>query len=116
MLLQHVGEDLQGKALLLAGLLAPLVRVHFGVGQVSIVVLVICRYRRGETDQEMAPVIQTIQQGLLGFFIVLRSIKQTLSFSFIIPAINQLHRERIKFQESRSKQVCSFEYLHWFMH
>ncbi|TNN33388.1 hypothetical protein EYF80_056449 [Liparis tanakae] len=33
MLLQHVGEDLQGKALLLSGLLAPLVRVHLGVGQ-----------------------------------------------------------------------------------
>lgn len=49
MLLQHVGEDLQGKALLLSGLLAPLVRVHFGVGQVSVVVLVICR-QRGETD------------------------------------------------------------------
>lgn len=43
MLLQHVGEDLQGKALLLAGLLAPLVRVHFGVGQVGVVVFVICR-------------------------------------------------------------------------
>ena len=41
MLLQHVGEDLQGKTLLLAGLLAPLVRVHFGVGQVGVVVLVI---------------------------------------------------------------------------
>lgn len=43
MLLQHVGEDLQGKTLLLPGLLAPLVRVHFGVGQVSVIVLVICR-------------------------------------------------------------------------
>lgn len=42
MLLQHVGEDLQGKTLLLSGLLAPLVRVHFGVGQVGVVVLVIC--------------------------------------------------------------------------
>ena len=48
MLLEHVGEDLQGKALLLSGLLAPLVWVHFGVGQVSVVVLVICRWREGD--------------------------------------------------------------------
>ena len=51
MLLQHVGEDLQGKALFLPGFLAPLVGVHFGVGQVSVVVLVICRHTRGETGQ-----------------------------------------------------------------
>lgn len=50
MLLQHVGEDLQGKALLLSGLLAPLVRVHFGVGQVGVVVLVICR--RGDRQTQ----------------------------------------------------------------
>lgn len=42
MLLEDVGEDLQGKTLLFPGLLAPLVRVHFGVGQVSIIVLVVC--------------------------------------------------------------------------
>lgn len=42
MLLEDVGEDLQGKTLLLPGLLAPLVGVHFGVGQVSIIVLVVC--------------------------------------------------------------------------
>lgn len=51
MLLEHVGEDLQGKALLLSGLLAPLVRVHFGVGQVSVVVLVICRWREGDRQR-----------------------------------------------------------------
>lgn len=43
MLLQNVWEDLQGETLLLSGLLAPLVWVHFGVGQVSVVVLVIWR-------------------------------------------------------------------------
>lgn len=51
MLLQYVREDLQGKALLLTGLLAPLVRVHFSVRQVSVVVLVICR-QTGQTDGE----------------------------------------------------------------
>lgn len=57
MLLQHVGEDLQGKALLLSGLLAPLVRVHFGVGQVRVVVLVIWKARKGwggRADTEMS--------------------------------------------------------------
>lgn len=46
MLLQDIRQDLQGKALLLSGLLAPLVRVHFGVGQVRIVVLVIWTDKR----------------------------------------------------------------------
>ena len=41
MLFEHVREDLQGKALLLPGLLAPLVGVHLGVGQVGVVVLVV---------------------------------------------------------------------------
>lgn len=38
--LQDVREDLQGEALLLTRLLAPLVRVHFGVGQIRIIVFV----------------------------------------------------------------------------
>lgn len=42
MLLEDVGEDLQGKPLLFPGLLAPLVGVHFGVGEVSVIVLVVC--------------------------------------------------------------------------
>lgn len=40
MFLQDIREDLQGKAFLFPGLLTPLVRVHFGVGQVRIVVFV----------------------------------------------------------------------------
>lgn len=47
MFLQDVGEDLQGEALLLSGLLTPLVRVHFGVGQVRIVVFVCCIQKQG---------------------------------------------------------------------
>lgn len=43
MLLQHVRKDLQGKALLLAALLAPLLWLHLGVRQVGIVVLVVCQ-------------------------------------------------------------------------
>lgn len=69
MLLQHVGEDLQGKTLLLPGLLAPLVRVHFGVGQVSVVVLVICGWREGDRHGDgwnIAPVMHRANQwGLL---------------------------------------------------
>lgn len=42
MLLQDVRENLQGEAFLLTSLLVPLIGVHFGVGQVSIIVLVIC--------------------------------------------------------------------------
>lgn len=42
MLLEDIGEDLQGKTLLLPGLLAPLVGVHLGVGQVCVIVLVVC--------------------------------------------------------------------------
>lgn len=38
--LQDIREDLQGEALLLAGLLTPLVRVHFGVGQIRVIVFV----------------------------------------------------------------------------
>lgn len=44
-LLQDVGEDLQGEAFLLSGLLTPLVRVHFGVGQVRVIVFVFCPQR-----------------------------------------------------------------------
>lgn len=40
MFLQDIREDFQGKAFLLPGLLTPLVRVHFGVGQVRVVVFV----------------------------------------------------------------------------
>lgn len=47
MLLEDVGEDLQGKALFLPGLLAPLVGIHFGVGQVRVIVLVVWE----ETEQ-----------------------------------------------------------------
>jgi len=54
MLLQYVREDLQGKALLLSGLLAPLVRVHFGVGQVSVIVLVVCRRKTDNDVGEMS--------------------------------------------------------------
>lgn len=38
--LQDIREDLQGESLLLAGLLTPLVRVHFGVGQIRVIVFV----------------------------------------------------------------------------
>lgn len=51
MLLQHVGEDLQGKALLLAALLAPLLRLHLGVGQVGVVVLVVCEGGGGQQEE-----------------------------------------------------------------
>lgn len=40
MFLKDIREDLQGEAFLLPGLLTPLVRVHFGVGQVRIIVFV----------------------------------------------------------------------------
>lgn len=40
MFLQDIWEDLQGEALLLPGLLTPLVRVHFGVGQIRVVVFI----------------------------------------------------------------------------
>lgn len=40
MFLQHVREDLQGEAFLLSGFLTPLIGVHFGVGQVRIIVFV----------------------------------------------------------------------------
>lgn len=42
MLLQHVRKDLQGKAFLLAALLAPLLWLYLGIGQVGVVVLVVC--------------------------------------------------------------------------
>lgn len=42
---KDIGKDLQSKALLLPGLLTPLVRVHFGVGQVCVVVFVFCKER-----------------------------------------------------------------------
>ena len=47
--LQDVRQDLQGEAFLLPGLLAPLVWVHLGVGQVRIIVLVVWR----ETHTQM---------------------------------------------------------------
>lgn len=53
MLLEDVGEDLQGKTLLLPGLLAPLVGVHFGVGQVSVIVLVVYK----ETGTKMGEIL-----------------------------------------------------------
>lgn len=51
MLLEDIRQDLQSKVLFLSGFLAPLVGVHFGVGQVSVIVLVICtetRIKRAE--------------------------------------------------------------------
>lgn len=55
MLLQHVRKDLQGKALLLAALLAPLLWLHLGVGQVGVVVLVVCGGdEQGETTFTLA--------------------------------------------------------------
>lgn len=51
MLLEDIGEDLQGKTLLLPGLLAPLVGVHFSVGQVSVIVLVVCEETGTKTSE-----------------------------------------------------------------
>lgn len=58
MLLEDVGEDLQGKTLLLTGLLAPLVGVHFGVGQVGVIVLVVCK----ETGTKMGERLLLLQR------------------------------------------------------
>lgn len=51
MLLEDIRKDLQGKMLFLSGFLAPLVGVHFSVGQVSIIVLVICEQTRIKTGE-----------------------------------------------------------------
>lgn len=50
MFLQDIREDLQGEAFLLPGLLTPLVRVHFGVRQVRIVVFVF--WKKGSNNKE----------------------------------------------------------------
>lgn len=42
MLLENIRKDLQGKAFLLSGLLAPLFWLHFSVGQICVIVLVFC--------------------------------------------------------------------------
>lgn len=40
MFLKDIGEDFQGEAFLLPGFLTPLVRVHFSVGQVRIIIFI----------------------------------------------------------------------------
>lgn len=42
---KDIRQDLQSEALLLSGLLTPLVGVHFGVGQVCVIVFVFCKQR-----------------------------------------------------------------------
>lgn len=64
MLLQHVRKDLQGKALLLAALLAPLLWLHLGVGQVGVVVLVVCQ---GEKQEETTVTAVSVHTGSVSF-------------------------------------------------
>lgn len=75
MLLQHVGEDLQGEALLLAALLAPLLGLHFGVGQVGVVVLVVCQGEQ-QVETSLAAALCSYWQQILN---IKDSIKEVFS-------------------------------------
>lgn len=65
--LQDVGQDLQGEAFLLPGLLTPLVRVHFSVGQVRVVVFVFWKTQGGNSDELIKNICS--QQTKAGFLV-----------------------------------------------
>lgn len=97
MFLQDVRKDLQGKALLLPGLLTPLVRVHFCVWKIRIIVFVLCKRNNHIFDNGWGHT----------------SCKQPVCGCNVTPRQCQFRQQTVPYQQKKTKKYLKVMGMHF---